>query len=101
MFFSHSFRLFFSCSVQCNFQKSIYNHKYTEFLLRVVVNVLTIDASHRRQYQSLLCGILLADPCLDISPIYYPIVDHERNKTVSLCLLCDLAEITGEDSKCD
>ena len=43
----------------------------------------------------------LADSCLDISAIYFPTVDHERTKEVSLCLLCDLPEITGEDSKYD
>ena len=43
----------------------------------------------------------LADPCLDISAIYFPIVDCERTKKVSLCLLCDLADITGDDSKYD
>jgi hypothetical protein len=43
----------------------------------------------------------LADPCLDISPIHYPIVDHQRNKKISLWLLCDLAEITGDNAKFD
>jgi hypothetical protein len=43
----------------------------------------------------------LADPCLDISPIHYPIVDRQRNKKISLWLLCDLAEITGDNAKFD
>ena len=39
----------------------------------------------------------LADPCLDIPPTYYLIVDHQKNKKISLCLLCDLANITGKN----
>jgi hypothetical protein len=41
----------------------------------------------------------LADPFLDISPIYYLIIDHQRNKEVLLCLLHDLADIARKDSK--
>jgi hypothetical protein len=41
----------------------------------------------------------LADPFLDISPIYYLIIDHQRNKEVLLCLLRDLADIARKDSK--
>jgi hypothetical protein len=33
--------------------------------------------------------------------IHYPIVDHQRNKKNSLWLLCDLAEITGDNAKFD
>ena len=38
----------------------------------------------------------LADPCLDIPPICYLIVDHQKNKINSLCLLCDLVNIMGK-----
>jgi len=41
----------------------------------------------------------LADLCFRISPMYYPIIARQRNKEVSLCLLCDLADITGKYSK--
>jgi hypothetical protein len=40
----------------------------------------------------------LVDLCPDISLICYPIMDHKRNKEVSVCLLCDLADITAEGS---
>ena len=40
---------------------------------------------------------LLADPCLDIPPICYLIVDYWKNKKISLCLLCNLANIMGKN----
>jgi hypothetical protein len=41
----------------------------------------------------------LADPYLNISPIYYLIIDHQRNKEVLLCLLRDLTDIAWKDLK--
>src|SRR5713101_6734202 len=41
------------------------------------------------------------DHCLDISPIYYLIINHESDEEISLWLLSDLADITGKDSKID
>ena len=43
----------------------------------------------------------LADLCSDIWPIYFPVIDHKRNWEISLYLLCDLADITGDYSKFD
>jgi hypothetical protein len=43
----------------------------------------------------------IADPCYNISPIYYTIIDHKKNQSLPLCLLCDVADITREDSKFD
>jgi len=39
--------------------------------------------------------------CLDISPIYYLIINHKSDEEISLWLLSDLADITGKDSKID
>jgi hypothetical protein len=63
--------------------------------------VLYVSKYQRVSKCSLLrdCLNRLADLCLDISPIYYPIINHKGNKEVLLCILCDLADITGEDSK--